>query len=113
MRPTTEEMVKTIRKFYIEMAFGEEFEAKLQQEVRDELDTYHIKNIGIDLEGYGPIKAGFVEAFFSDSMSIDAVRLVIALCVSTRSRIDEMVARHVMKEVAINAVAQSTPKGDA
>lgn len=113
MRPTTAEVIKNIRKLYTEMAFSEDFESKMPDTVRKEVDDFHLKHVAKELVELGPIKAGYVESMLAEPMSKELVTLVILLCISTRGKIDDAIAKTVLKEMTLNAVAQSTPKGDA
>ena len=113
MRLTTADVIRSVRKIYTEMAFSEDFEKRMPDAMRKELDDFHIKHMAKELVDLGPIKAGYIENMLAEPMSKDLVTLIILLCISTRGKIDDTIAKTVLKDMALNAVAQSEPKGDA
>jgi hypothetical protein len=113
MKDTTVEMIKKIRKLFVEMTFDEEFAAKIPANISTDMDAYHIPHIEAALRDLGPIKGEFVERMFADELVYDAILLVVTLCVSTRSQLDDILAKKIIQESALSALANATPKGNA
>jgi formiminotetrahydrofolate cyclodeaminase len=113
MKDTTVEMIKKIRKLFVEMTFDETFAAKIPANICDDMDAYHLHHIEASLKELGPIKAEFIERMFADEMAFDTILAVVTLCVSTRSQLDDIITSKIIQESAFNALANATPKGNA
>lgn len=110
MRDTSIELIGKVRETYVDMSYGS---FKMPQGIKDEIDKFHQERVNEALDVMSEAEAKKFENALARLLRGDALLTVITLCISTRSMIDALIVKKLMKEMALSDLAESEPKGNA
>jgi hypothetical protein len=110
MRETTEKLISKVRETYVDMAYSS---IQMPQTLKDEIDRFHQERVKEGLDIMAEEDAKKFENTLARLLKGDALLTIVTLCISTRSMLDSLIVKKLMKEMALSDLAESEPKGHA